>query len=746
MASTAITSLQILDSGSTGRDLIAAADVAAAKAILELTNIGYLNTDNTWTGDNTFTQTLSTDTIQSTSTDYTTPPQLYFSGSGGFLAGSDSNTALRWTNSSVQIRQDMSPKNNGTLACGSDSFRWSTVASVDGSFAGTLDTEVGGSNRLFNLGSSADVAAGNTEYGFVKMDAGILKIGVDATGTGSKSKPVSFYTDSSFGFKATGGTTRFNISSSKVTTYLDFQPSANGTKDLGANTLRWAGLFTKAISTHVQTVTAASDNLNYNDHTVLCDCSSNAITINLPFASQSGIQYVIKKVDSTADTVTILPNGSQTIDGAVSVTLIAEDEAVTLVSDGSGWFISSEFASPTGGNPFDQSLNTTDSPSFVDGDFSGRVLTTRLENTAGYSYIRVSGGTSSPIKLWRNTAPQGTNAFDMGADAERFRTVYSVDGSFSGNLNVETGGSLKFYNLGDSHTNTTNTEYLEIEGDTSIGYYKIQPKYTGSGRTSQSLRILAVQGSHISLYAGGQFVYTHAGVQHLYCSSGGVGITDLAVSGTLTTDQIQNSLGTEGIKFDANYGYLTANSGGSNVLRWDSGSFESYLIFKPRYDNLTDFGTSSKRWLTGYFYNGSFSGNLNVEDGGAFQFYGLGTEGDTNTEYLRFDTVGNDYELATAATGTGSAGSLYIGAGGSSNVMFRSDHTRIFQYLRPQTTNTVDMGTDALRFRKSYFTDGDFSGDIIVAANVDFTGLPTSDPVVAGRIWNDSGTMKISAG
>ena len=31
-------------------------------------------------------------------------------------------------------------------------------------------------------------------------------------------------------------------------------------------------------------------------------------------------------------------------------------------------------------------------------------------------------------------------------------------------------------------------------------------------------------------------------------------------------------------------------------------------------------------------------------------------------------------------------------------------------------------------------------------AQIDFTALPTSDPSVAGRLWNDSGTVKISAG
>ena len=34
----------------------------------------------------------------------------------------------------------------------------------------------------------------------------------------------------------------------------------------------------------------------------------------------------------------------------------------------------------------------------------------------------------------------------------------------------------------------------------------------------------------------------------------------------------------------------------------------------------------------------------------------------------------------------------------------------------------------------------------VTGAEVDFTALPTSDPSVAGRLWNDSGTVKISAG
>lgn len=37
-------------------------------------------------------------------------------------------------------------------------------------------------------------------------------------------------------------------------------------------------------------------------------------------------------------------------------------------------------------------------------------------------------------------------------------------------------------------------------------------------------------------------------------------------------------------------------------------------------------------------------------------------------------------------------------------------------------------------------------GDANFQALVDMTGLPTSDPAIAGRLWNDSGTVKVSAG
>lgn len=46
----------------------------------------------------------------------------------------------------------------------------------------------------------------------------------------------------------------------------------------------------------------------------------------------------------------------------------------------------------------------------------------------------------------------------------------------------------------------------------------------------------------------------------------------------------------------------------------------------------------------------------------------------------------------------------------------------------------------------STFGDATSVNDLTVADVVIFSGLPTADPVVAGQLWNDAGTLKVSAG
>ena len=67
-------------------------------------------------------------------------------------------------------------------------------------------------------------------------------------------------------------------------------------------------------------------------------------------------------------------------------------------------------------------------------------------------------------------------------------------------------------------------------------------------------------------------------------------------------------------------------------------------------------------------------------------------------------------------------------------------------------TITKDTTTGAVTENSTYGDDADVSGTLSVTGNSTLSGdanviiIPTSDPGVAGAIWNDGGTLSISAG
>jgi hypothetical protein len=74
---------------------------------------------------------------------------------------------------------------------------------------------------------------------------------------------------------------------------------------------------------------------------VLADATSNNVTVTLPAAtSVPGYRFFIKRVDNAAHTVTVGRTGSDTIDGATSLSLDIRYMSVTLVNDGvASWYI-----------------------------------------------------------------------------------------------------------------------------------------------------------------------------------------------------------------------------------------------------------------------------------------------------------------------------------------------------------------------------------------------------------------------
>ena len=65
---------------------------------------------------------------------------------------------------------------------------------------------------------------------------------------------------------------------------------------------------------------------------------SGIISLTLPPAT-SGKMVFVKRVDSNSGALSILPSGTQKIDGANSKALYYQYESINVVSDGSNWFI-----------------------------------------------------------------------------------------------------------------------------------------------------------------------------------------------------------------------------------------------------------------------------------------------------------------------------------------------------------------------------------------------------------------------
>jgi hypothetical protein len=81
-------------------------------------------------------------------------------------------------------------------------------------------------------------------------------------------------------------------------------------------------------------------NVLSGDYLLICDATAGAITMTLPPAALvPGRIYVFKRINSGANAVIVDPSGAETIDGAATYTLSAQWNSVTIMSNGTAWFI-----------------------------------------------------------------------------------------------------------------------------------------------------------------------------------------------------------------------------------------------------------------------------------------------------------------------------------------------------------------------------------------------------------------------
>lgn len=134
----------------------------------------------------------------------------------------------------------------------------------------------------------------------------------------------------------TDSTSAWRVQSSGGTSNVIVADTTNSRVGIGVTApnspLQVAGSIASPISAKT-----ASYTLSATDSTVL---GSGNITLTLPSAASiTGRTYTLKKTDASGTTVTIATSSSQTIDGASSIALTAQNEAATVQSDGTNWWV-----------------------------------------------------------------------------------------------------------------------------------------------------------------------------------------------------------------------------------------------------------------------------------------------------------------------------------------------------------------------------------------------------------------------
>jgi len=77
-----------------------------------------------------------------------------------------------------------------------------------------------------------------------------------------------------------------------------------------------------------------------DDKLIVVDCTIGDITVNVPAAADNDKRTLyFKKIDSTENKMIIDPNGTEKIDGETTQEMWAQYEAISIVSNGTEWWI-----------------------------------------------------------------------------------------------------------------------------------------------------------------------------------------------------------------------------------------------------------------------------------------------------------------------------------------------------------------------------------------------------------------------
>ena len=215
-------------------------------------------------------------------------------------------------------------------------------------FAGyLLDVQGAGTSQLFIPGP------GNPNWGYVFIPGSLRAGHIMSYGSGTEITipgygPITLYNGGSdgTGMVFVDGT---GLPASAVALTVKAQNGASGD---GIQLQNSAGtaiagvdaigvLYGLDVALFDQKITASTTLTMSSPHYIWVDASAGAVTITLPASTGNPIRtFVIKKIDSTANAVTIAGNGADTIEGSATIALTAQWTFRTVTNTGAGiWYI-----------------------------------------------------------------------------------------------------------------------------------------------------------------------------------------------------------------------------------------------------------------------------------------------------------------------------------------------------------------------------------------------------------------------
>lgn len=260
------------------------------------------------------------------------------SGTTGNLtdAGTDGITVTGGTGavlgSGTSIAQHVSDStHNGYLS----STDWSTFNSKQSALTFSTGLTNTGGTITVNTSQNISTLSNLTSNGFVKTTGGTGALSIDTSTyiTGNQTITLSGDLTGSGTTAITGTLATVN---SNVGSFTNANITVNGK---GLVTAASNGSVANLTVTAAKTTTYTSSN---SDDFIPVDASGGSFTVNLFTAvGNSGKVLRIKRIDQTlANAVTIDANGTQTIDGALTVALATQYEEYELTSDGANWYVS----------------------------------------------------------------------------------------------------------------------------------------------------------------------------------------------------------------------------------------------------------------------------------------------------------------------------------------------------------------------------------------------------------------------